>query len=170
MLLNRVEYALMNNPARAAIQRRVEARRLLRMGGPLPGGAALEMGRGIGAELILDVFGAATVDAFDLDQTMVMRGRRRLCARGSRVRLWVGDASAIAEEVLRRVIVSPATRAFLQHPQHDRFDADEFLLAMRGPRGSNRFGPLVSGVSSRGSSRFGRLPTDEAGRTSGSIT
>ena len=44
MLLNRVEYALMNNPLRAAIQRRFEARRLLRMGGPVPGGAALELG------------------------------------------------------------------------------------------------------------------------------
>jgi hypothetical protein len=38
MLLNRVEYALMNNPIRGAIQRHFEARRLLRMGGPMSGG------------------------------------------------------------------------------------------------------------------------------------
>lgn len=98
MLLNKVEYALMNNPVRAAIQRRFEARRLLRLGGPVPGGAALEMGcgRGVGTELILDVFGASTVDAFDLDPRMISVARGRLRDRGGRVRLWVGDATAIA--------------------------------------------------------------------------
>ena len=50
MLLNRVEYLLMNNPVRAAIQRHFEAPRLLRMRGALPGGVALEIGcgRGVG--------------------------------------------------------------------------------------------------------------------------
>ena len=43
MLLNRVEFSLMNNPIRSAIQRRFEARRLLRMGGPMRGGRALEL-------------------------------------------------------------------------------------------------------------------------------
>ncbi|MBI5504476.1 MAG: class I SAM-dependent methyltransferase [Deltaproteobacteria bacterium] len=98
MLLNNVEYALMNNPLRAAIQRRFEARRLLRMGGRIPGGAALELGcgRGVGIELILDVFGASGVDAFDLDPRMVAVAARRVRDRGDRVRLWVGDATAIA--------------------------------------------------------------------------
>ncbi|RIL05383.1 MAG: SAM-dependent methyltransferase [Proteobacteria bacterium] len=98
MLLNRVESALMNNPVRAAIQRRFEARRLLRMGGPMRGGRALEIGcgRGVGTELILDVFGAQAVDAFDLDPRMVALARRRLRERAPRVRQWVGDASAIA--------------------------------------------------------------------------
>jgi ubiquinone/menaquinone biosynthesis C-methylase UbiE len=98
MLLNRVEFALMNNPLRAAIQRRFEGPRLLRMGGPVAGGRALEIGcgRGVGVELILDRFGAGRVDAFDLDPAMVARARRRLASRGDRVRLWVGDASAIA--------------------------------------------------------------------------
>ena len=60
MRLNRLEFALMNNPVRAAIQRHVEAPQLLRMGGPMAGGLALEIGcgRGFGAELILDVFKA----------------------------------------------------------------------------------------------------------------
>ena len=98
MLLNRIEYALMNNPVRAAIQRHFEAQRLLRMGGPLGGGRALEIGcgRGVGTELILDLFGAASVDAFDLDPRMVALARRRLERRGSRVHLWVGDASAVS--------------------------------------------------------------------------
>ena len=98
MLLNRVEYALMNNPVRAAIQRNFEARRLLRMGGPMRGGHALELGcgRGVGTGLVLDLFGAHSVDAFDLDPRMVALARRRLAPRGSRVRVWVGDASAIS--------------------------------------------------------------------------
>jgi ubiquinone/menaquinone biosynthesis C-methylase UbiE len=97
MLLNRVEYALMNNPVRAAVQRHFEARRLLRMGGALSGGRALEVGcgRGVGAELVLELFGAETVDAFDLDPRMVAQARRRLRRYGSRVRLWTGDAVAV---------------------------------------------------------------------------
>lgn len=98
MLLNRIEYRLMNNPVRAAIQRRFEARRLLRMGGALDGGRALEVGcgRGVGSELILRAFGARSVDAFDLDPRMVEQARARLEPYGDRVRLWVGDAGAIA--------------------------------------------------------------------------
>lgn len=60
-------------------------------------GKALEIGcgRGVGTELILDMFGAEKVDAFDLDPRMVELARSRLAPRGERVRLWVGDASAI---------------------------------------------------------------------------
>ena len=97
MRLNRAETALMNNPVRALIQRRFEAARLLRLGGRIPAGAALEMGcgRGVGAELVFDAFGADTVDAFDLDPKMVDLARKRLRRRGPRARLWVGDATAI---------------------------------------------------------------------------
>jgi hypothetical protein len=57
MLLNAVEKALMNNPARGAIPRHFEARRLLDLGGPMAGGKALEVGcgRGVGVEIILTV-------------------------------------------------------------------------------------------------------------------
>ena len=97
MLLNRLELLLMNNPVRAGVQRRFEARWLLEMGGLSAGAAALEMGcgRGIGAEIILDLFGAASVDAFDLDPRMVALARRRLVTRGPRVRLWVGSGDRI---------------------------------------------------------------------------
>ena len=97
MILNRLEFALMNNPVRSALQRHVEARRLLRMGGSVRGAKALEIGcgRGVGVELILDVFGAAAVDAFDLDPRMIALADRRLRGRGPRVRLWIGDAAAI---------------------------------------------------------------------------
>ncbi len=97
LLLNRLEFALMNNPVRAALQRHYESPRLLRMAGRMCGGRALEMGcgRGVGTRLILDLFGADAVDAFDLDPRMVALARRRLRPRGSRVRLWVGDATTI---------------------------------------------------------------------------
>jgi ubiquinone/menaquinone biosynthesis C-methylase UbiE len=98
MLLNRVEKALMNNPVRSVLQRRFEVPRLIAMGGKLRGGLALEIGcgRGVGTELILDRFGAERVEAFDLDPHMVGLARRRLARLRDRVRLWVGDATAIA--------------------------------------------------------------------------
>jgi ubiquinone/menaquinone biosynthesis C-methylase UbiE len=97
MILNQIEFLLVNNPIRGALQRHVEARRFLRMGGPQRGARALEVGcgRGLGVELILDIFGAAAVDAFDLDPRMVALAQRRLSCRGPCVRLWVGDAAAI---------------------------------------------------------------------------
>ncbi len=97
MRLNRVEFALMNNPVRAAVQRRVEAKRLLEMGGAMGGGTALEIGcgRGVGVEIILDLFGAERVDAFDLDSRMIDRARRRLRSRKEQVRLWTGDATSV---------------------------------------------------------------------------
>src|SRR5438093_5285940 len=84
MILNAVEKAMMNNPVRAAIQWRFEARRMLTMGGRMQDGRALEVGcgRGIGTEIVLDRFGADRVDAFDLDPAMVERARRRLASRG----------------------------------------------------------------------------------------
>jgi ubiquinone/menaquinone biosynthesis C-methylase UbiE len=97
VLLNRIEKALMNNPVRSALQRHLEARWLLDMGGPLRGGTALEVGcgRGVGTQLILETFGAGRVDAFDLDPHMVALASKRLASESQRVRLWVGDAARI---------------------------------------------------------------------------
>ena len=98
MRLNWVEFALMNNPIRAASQRHYEARQLLRLGGPLAGGQALEIGcgRGVGVELMLGPFAAGSAAAFDLDPRMVRRARARLTGYGRDVALWVGDATAIS--------------------------------------------------------------------------
>ena len=87
----------MNNPARALVQRRVEARWLLEAGGPARG-AALEVGcgRGVGVEIALEDFGATRVDAFDLDPRMVALATERLARFGARVKLWTGDAERIA--------------------------------------------------------------------------
>lgn len=95
MLLNRLEFVLMNNPVRALIQRHLEARRLLHLGGRMNGGSALEIGcgRGVGLEIVLDWFGADAVHGFDLDPRMIARASRRLAGRRTTHRLWVADAA-----------------------------------------------------------------------------
>ena len=98
MLLNRLEYRLMNNPLRAALQRYFESRRLLHLGGPMNGGVALGIGcgRGIGVAIILELVGADTVHGFDLDPRMISLSQSRLGKGEERTRLWVGDATQIA--------------------------------------------------------------------------
>lgn len=96
MLMNRVETALVNSPPRRALQRYYEVPLLRRLGGMLPPNArVLEVGcgAGYGTELILTRFGAARVDALDLDPAMVARARRRLARYGDRIHLAVGDAT-----------------------------------------------------------------------------
>ncbi len=98
MKLNSVEKALMNNPVREIVQRRVEAPLLARLGGRVEGGRALEVGcgRGVGTEIVLDVFGVAHVDAVDLDPDMVALARRRLGRRPrDRWDVTVGDVTAV---------------------------------------------------------------------------
>ncbi|MDH3655114.1 MAG: class I SAM-dependent methyltransferase [Myxococcales bacterium] len=97
MLLNKFEKLLMNNPVREVAQRHYEAKRLRELGGATKGGRALEIGcgRGVGVEIILEQFGADTVDAFDLDPDMVRRAQARLERFGDRVSLWIGDATDI---------------------------------------------------------------------------
>jgi len=94
--LNALEKLMMNNPVRAALQRHYDAGLLDALGGRLDGGRALEVGcgRGVGIGVVLDRFGAERVDAFDFDPDMVDRARRRWDG-DPRVRLWVGDATAI---------------------------------------------------------------------------
>lgn len=100
MLMNGVEKALVNNPLRAVLQRRFEMPLLLELGGRLGGGRVLEVGcgRGVGTRLILEMSGAETVDAFDLDPAMVALARRRLARHGDRVRVALGDVERIDAE------------------------------------------------------------------------
>nr|WP_221383100.1 class I SAM-dependent methyltransferase [Actinoplanes polyasparticus] len=98
MLMNKTESALINSPPRRWLQRWYEVPWLRRLGGSLPTGAGvLEIGcgPGYGTRLILEQFGAAHVDAIDLDPAMIARARRRLAPFGDRVRLEVGDAAAL---------------------------------------------------------------------------
>jgi ubiquinone/menaquinone biosynthesis C-methylase UbiE len=98
MKLNSIERAAMNNPIRAAHQHHREAAWFRRLaGGALSGQQVLEVGcgRGVGAEVILDRLGAASVTAFDLDESMVELARKRL--HGRPVSLSVGDVCHIEE-------------------------------------------------------------------------
>lgn len=96
MILNRLEFALMNNSVRAWIQKHFEGPRFRKMGGAVAGGNVLELGcgRGVGTQIILQQFGASHVDAVDLDPAMIALARTRL--KASPVELWVGDATQLA--------------------------------------------------------------------------
>lgn len=98
MLLNWLERAAVNNPLRSALQRQVGTKKLIRLGGTQLGKRVLEIGcgRGIGADIALSDFGAASVDAFDLDPKMVNQAKRYLNKHGAKAHVWVGDASAIS--------------------------------------------------------------------------
>ena len=87
----------MNNPARAAAQRRFTATHMLRLGGDVEGGTALEIGcgRGVGIEIILQRFKAAKVVAFDLDPKLVKLAQRRTEPPGDTVSLSVASATKI---------------------------------------------------------------------------
>ncbi len=98
MLLNWLERAAVNNPLRSALQRRVGAKKLIRLGGTQATGRVLEIGcgRGVGADIALSDFGATSVDAFDLDPRMVKQAKCYLNKHGDKAHVWVGDASAIS--------------------------------------------------------------------------
>ncbi|OBH16636.1 class I SAM-dependent methyltransferase [Mycolicibacter sinensis] len=94
--MNRAETALVNSVPRRWLQYCYEVPVLSRCGGRLaPGSRALEIGcgSGYGSRLILERFGAARVDAVDLDPAMIRRAGRRLARYGDRVRLAQGSAT-----------------------------------------------------------------------------
>ena len=96
MLMNRAETALINSPPRRWLQRFYEVPVLLRLGGRIPpGSTALEIGcgSGYGSQLVLQRFGAARIDALDLDPTMIDRARKRLAPLRNRVTLVRGSAT-----------------------------------------------------------------------------
>ena len=97
MRLNWLGRATMNNAARCLGQH-YAASWLERLGGRVEGGRALEVGcgRGVGVRIILERFGAAAVEALDLDPKMIECAHRRLAAYGlARVQLSVGDVTCI---------------------------------------------------------------------------
>jgi ubiquinone/menaquinone biosynthesis C-methylase UbiE len=99
MKLNRIETWAMNNPLRAAIQRRYEAPHLARLAPKALAGATtliVGCGRGIDVRIAFDQFGVGAVTAFDLDEAQVARARRILGDRyGERLRLQTADAAAL---------------------------------------------------------------------------
>jgi ubiquinone/menaquinone biosynthesis C-methylase UbiE len=95
MKLNLLERIFITSPVRPFLQKHLEAKQLLKMGGPNPGAVALEIGCGAGSGigLIYTIFGAARVDAFDLDAKMVSLARRQQINRP--MNSWVGNVRFI---------------------------------------------------------------------------
>jgi ubiquinone/menaquinone biosynthesis C-methylase UbiE len=94
MLMNKIEFWLMNNPVRALIQK-FEARKLRRMSVLKEGSNILEIGcgQGVGTKLIKTYFKPQRIQAIDLDPKMIKRAKRRI--KDSHIRFEVGDASKL---------------------------------------------------------------------------
>lgn len=92
--MNKNEFWLMNNPARAFIQR-FEARKLRKMSDLKEGKNILEIGcgQGVGTQLIKTYFKPQRIQAIDLDPKMIQRAKRRI--KDSHVHFEVGDASQL---------------------------------------------------------------------------
>ena len=95
MKLNALEFALMNNPVRAASQRWLETPWLIGPRRSLAGKRVLEVGcgRGVGMEILFSL-GAAHVTGFDLDPKMAALAQQRVAKYGDRAHVFVGDAEA----------------------------------------------------------------------------
>ena len=97
MKLNTFGRIQMNNPARSVAQRRFTAKHMLRLGGDIAGGVALEVGcgRGVGIEIILDRFRADRVIGVDIDPKLVALAESRTEPLGDRASVSVGTATDI---------------------------------------------------------------------------
>jgi len=97
MKLNFIERLFIISPIRPFLQKHLEARQLLKLGGPIPGAKALEVGCGPGGgiDLIYHLFGASSVDAFDVDPKMVSLARKRQKKKNRILHMWVGNVRLI---------------------------------------------------------------------------
>jgi ubiquinone/menaquinone biosynthesis C-methylase UbiE len=95
MKLNRLEFLLMNNPLRRAVQQRFEIRVLRALSPRRPIASALEIGCGSahGARLIREHFAPRRLAAVDLDPAMIRRAARR--SRGAGIGFAVMDAGCL---------------------------------------------------------------------------
>jgi len=96
MKLNLVEKLLVNNPARALVQRLYEGPLLQKLGGRLDGARVLDVGcgRGVGMQILLGQFSAGQVYGLDLDPQQVRRAQKRFAGRSEgRVVLAVGSVN-----------------------------------------------------------------------------
>lgn len=101
MNLNFAERLLVNNGARALVQRFYEGPLLRKMGGSVEGAHVLEIGcgRGIGVDLLLHQFRAAHVTGIDSDPRQIERARRRLSGHSAgHLRLQVACAENLPFE------------------------------------------------------------------------
>ncbi|MFQ6039355.1 MAG: class I SAM-dependent methyltransferase [Candidatus Poribacteria bacterium] len=87
---------LMNNPIREMIQRKFVANYMLKASKPMYNSLCLEIGcgRGVGAKIIIEMFGARRVIAFDVDFNQISRAMKYIVHKSlvGKVSLFVGDA------------------------------------------------------------------------------
>jgi ubiquinone/menaquinone biosynthesis C-methylase UbiE len=98
MKLNRIEKLLVNNPARALVQRLYEGPLLRKLGGRLDGARVLDVGcgRGVGVQILLKQFGAGRVYGLDLDPQQIRRARKRFAGKSEgRAVLAVGSVNKL---------------------------------------------------------------------------
>lgn len=101
MKLNFAERLLVNNSARALVQRFYEGPLLRKLGGSIEALRVLDVGcgRGVGVQLLLEQFGAAHVHGIDLDTKQIGRAQKRLATRfGGRFTLGVGGVERLPFE------------------------------------------------------------------------
>ena len=78
MLMNRIEFWAMNNPLRAAVQKRYEAPRLKALSrGQAENILEIGCGQGVGAKILYGMFRPASYVGIDLDPGMIKRARIR---------------------------------------------------------------------------------------------
>ncbi len=100
MKLNLVERLITNNPLRAYVQRYFEGPMLRRMAGRKQYPLCLEIGsgRGVGAEIIIEQFGAEKVITTDFDPAQIERAKKRLKPKyKDKIEFKVADAMALEE-------------------------------------------------------------------------
>ncbi|MBC8230425.1 class I SAM-dependent methyltransferase [bacterium] len=87
---------LMNNPIREMIQQKFVADYMLKVSEPMDNYLCLEIGcgRGVGSKIIIEMFGARRVIAFDVDFDQIRRAMKYIARRNlvGKVNLFVGDA------------------------------------------------------------------------------
>lgn len=83
MKLNLTEKLLVNNPARALVQRFYEGPLLRQLGGRLDNARVLDAGcgQGVGVQILLEQFGASQVYGIDIDPRQIRRARQRLAGK-----------------------------------------------------------------------------------------
>ncbi len=95
MIVNKLEFLLMNNPIRTYIQDRLEAKRLRKLSSLPSGKVVLEIGcgNGTGAKLIKKYFSPKEIYAVDLDERMIKLAKEN--NTDSSIYFEVGDASSL---------------------------------------------------------------------------
>ena len=91
---------LMNNPIREMIQQKFVAGYMLKASKPMDNSLCLEIGcgRGVGSKIIIEMFGARRVIAFDVDFDQILRAMKYIDRRNlaGKVSLFVSDAKCLS--------------------------------------------------------------------------